>query len=455
MFNALHKLTNPTNKVLMVVLALSSMGTYGQQESDQQQLDGQETQQSKRQTSNPLSQSTKQSTKQSSKQAAKKQQASKQQSSQLAKKRSTPASNDYRQTNDATNTGSNQEVREFHEVLNDLLSEFAYDVKQGQVNGLKNLSIRKIDISDTLPRTYEQYVELLVTERIRENSKIKVINCIPCKTKSSTMVEGKLMITSPLTNLQKMDEAANQLGIENYMDVVLVYHTTHMVLAFNIFNTQSKELTWARTYNSETLRSRYQRMAVDFNQVDKSRKSDEYVPDYKFLLGISGSQLPNVAGSERDKSFIGIHLRAVEKFDNRRVDFGLLTSVWANTSKFLKSYPSEGTSASSGSTSYTGKSRPLPYKYVVGIHALAARNFVGDVEIYDRIRHGLHLGVGGMISTGYLAPSVIAGWDIYLGRRFVATLDAHYITESTILVGSDFQKSRGGGGGDFVLSYNF
>ena len=452
MLNALHKFTNPTNIILMVVLVLSSKGTYGQQQQyEQQQLDGQESQQAKRQSNKSLSQASQQA----SQQPVKKQQAGKQQNSQQVKKRSKPASNDYRQTSDGTNSGSNQDVRQFHEVLNDLLSEFAYDVKQGQVNGLKNLSIRKIDISDTLPRTYEQYIELLVTERIRENSKIKVINCIPCKTKSSTMIEGKLMITSPLTNLQKMDEAANQLGIENYMDVVLVYHTTHMVLAFNIFNSQSKELTWARTYNSETLRSRYQRMAVDFNQVEKSRKSDEYVPEYKFLLGISGSQLPNVAGSDRDKSFIGIHLRAVEKFDNRRVDFGLLTSVWANTSKFLNSYPSEGTSTSSGSTTYTGESRPLPYKYVVGIHALAARNFVGDVEVYDRIRHGLHLGVGGMISNGYLAPSAIAGWDIYLGRRFVATLDAHYITESTILVGSDFQKSRGGGGGDFVLSYNF
>jgi hypothetical protein len=339
-------------------------------------------------------------------------------------------------------------------VLNDLLSEFTYDVKQGQVNGLKNLSIRRVDISDTLPRTYEQYVELLVSERIRENSKVKLLNCVPCKSKSSTMVEGKLMITSPLTNLQRMDEAANQLGIENFMDVVLVYHTTHMVIAFNVFNTQSKELTWARTYNSETLRSNYQRMAVDFNQVDKSRNSDVYVPEYKIMLGVGGSQLPNVAGNDRDKSFLGVHIRALEKFDNRRLDFGLSTSIWTNTSNFLNAYPSEGTSTSSTST-YTGKSRPLPYKYLLGIHGLVARNFVGSVEIYDKVRHGVHLGVGGVISKGYLAPSTRAGWDIYLGRRFVATIDVHYITQSSILVGSDFQSSRAGGGGDLALSYNF
>lgn len=363
-----------------------------------------------------------------------------------------PTSNQGRP--DGSYTASSSDVRQFHDVLNDLLSEFTYDVKQGQVNGLKNLSIRRVDISDTLPRTYEQYVELLVSERLRENSKVKLLNCVPCKSKSSTMVEGKLMITSPLTNLQRMDEAANQIGIENFMDVVLVYHTTHMVLAFNVFNTQSKELTWARTYNSETLRSNYQRMAVDFNQVDKSRNSDVYVPEYKIMLGVGGAQLPNVAGNERDKSFLGVHIRALEKFDNRRLDFGLSTSIWTNTSEFLKAYPSEGTSSAS-TTTYTGKRRPLPYKYLLGVHGLLARNFVGSVEIYDKIRHGVHLGVGGVASKGYLAPSIRAGYDLYLGRRFVASFDAHYITQSSILVGTEFQSSRAGGGGDLALSYNF
>jgi hypothetical protein len=353
------------------------------------------------------------------------------------------------------NVASQKEVRQFHEVLNDLLTEFSFDVRKGQVDGLKNLSIRRVDISDTLPKTYEQYTELLVSERIRENGKIKLINCVPCKNKSSTMVDGKLLITSPLTNVQKMDEAANQLGIENYMDVVLVYHTTHMVLAFNIFNTQTKELLWARTYNSETLRSRYQKMAVDYNQIEKSRLSDEYIPEYKILLGIGGSSLPNVAGGEREKSFLAVHVRSVEKFSNRRIDFGLLTSGYISNSKFLKSYPSEGEAEANNETTYSGEARPLPYSYALSIQALTAFNFVGPVEVYDRVRHGIHLGLGGLISTGYLAPTARLGWDGYFGRRFVVTLSGHYIAQSTILVRGDYVKSRGGGGGDLILSYNF
>lgn len=392
---------------------------------------------------------------QAAKQQSRKQQA-KQQSGQQGKKRAQKSQSKQYAANDESSLpeASNRQIRQFHEVLNDLLTEFSYDVKQGQINGLKNIAIRRVSVSDALPSTYEQYVELLVSERIRENARVRVINCVPCKTKSSTLMDGKLMISSPMTNLQKMDEAAQQLNIENFMDVILVYHTTHMVLAFSVFNTTTKEEVWSRTYNSETLRSRYQKLAVDMNQIEKSRASDEYTPDYKFLLGIGGSQLPNVAGEARDKSFIGFHIRAAEKFDNRRTDFGLLTSVWLNSSNFLKSYPSEGTAADSTTTEYTGAARPVPYKFVLGIHAIYARNFVGEVESYDRIRHGLHIGVGGILSTGYLAPSVRFGWDAYFGRRWVLTLQGHYITDSTILVGSEYQKAKGGTGGDLALSFN-
>jgi hypothetical protein len=150
-----------------------------------------------------------------------------------------------------------------------------------------------------------------------------------------------------------------------------------------------------------------------------------------------------------------VHLRSVEKFDNRRSDFGLLTSGYLSTSTFLNTYPSEGTTTTTTTATYSGAARPVPYKFALGIQALTAYNFVGDVEVYDRMRHGAHFGLGGILSTGYLAPSVRLGWDVYFGRRFVVTMSAHYIAESTILVQGDYQKSRGGGGGDLVLSYNF
>lgn len=424
-----------------------SMATAFSQDQSQGRSQNADRQQSQRATPN---QSAKKQ--QASRQQSAKQQASKQQGKQGQSKSKRYAATEL--PPDDSPTASNKQVRQFHEVLNDLLTEFSYDVKQGQINGLKNLAIRRVSVSDALPSTYEQYVELLVTERIRENARVRMINCVSCKTKSSTLVDGKLMISSPSTNLQKMDEAAQQLNIENFMDVILVYHTTHMVLAFSVFNTTTKEEVWSRTYNSETLRSRYQKLAVDMSQIEKSRATTEYTPEYKFLLGIGGSRLPNVAGEERDKSFIGVHVRAVEKFDNRHVDFGLLTSLWLNTSNFLKAYPSEGTKTDTTTTTYDGEQRPIAYKYVLGLHALYARNFIGDIESYDRVRHGAHVGLGAIVSTGYLAPSIRLGWDAYFGRRWVLSLQGQYITDSTILVGSTYQKAKGGAGGDLSLSLN-
>src|SRR4051812_46651038 len=133
---------------------------------------------------------------------------------------------------------SSTHVRRFHEVLDELLAEFGYDVKMGQIKGLSNVSVRKIRVSKAIPKTYEDYIETLLQERIRENSQVRLIACVPCKTRTSSLVDGKLMITSPATNMARPESAAAQLGIENFMDAVLVYHTTHMVLAVSVFNAQ-------------------------------------------------------------------------------------------------------------------------------------------------------------------------------------------------------------------------
>ncbi len=189
---------------------------------------------------------------------------------------------------------SAQNVRRFHEVLDELLAEFGYDVKMGQIKGLKNLAIRKVRVSKAIPHSYERYLDMLITERVRENSRIKLINCIPCRTRTSSVVDGKLLVTSPATNMSRLDSAAASLGIDNFMDAVLVYHTTHMVLAVSVFDVNTKETVWARSYNSETIKSRYQKLAIDYSQVEKSRPGEDYQPEYRFLFGLGGAGMPNV-----------------------------------------------------------------------------------------------------------------------------------------------------------------
>lgn len=357
---------------------------------------------------------------------------------------------------EALEVDSAPKVRRFHEVLDELLAEFGYDVKMGQIKGLKNLAIRKVAVGDTLPRSYNNYVELLVAERVRENSQIRIINCLPCKTKTSRLVEGKLMITSPATNMAEMSRAADQLGIDYFMDVVLVYQTTHMVLAFQIFNTTTKEMVWTRTYNSETIKSRFQKLAVDYSQVEKSRPGEDYVPDYRYLVGLGGAALPNVDEDATSTGMLALHLRATEKFNNRRSEFGLNLDVFSATSALLNDYPSEGDATTATPAAPASNDlKPKPFTSAIGLFGIYAHNFLGALETYNVIRQGMHVGLGGLMSSGYLAPAARLGWDVYFGRRFVVSTTGMFIKSSTVLVKDQKFETKGGIGYEVAMSYNF
>ncbi|MEZ4743704.1 MAG: hypothetical protein R3B45_14885 [Bdellovibrionota bacterium] len=352
---------------------------------------------------------------------------------------------------------SSRTVRQFHEVLDELLAEFGYDIKLGQLKGLKNLAIRKVDVSSALPRTYSKYTKLLVSERIRENSTIRLINCTPCTTKTSKLIEGKLVITSPSTNAAMLKSVANQLGIENFMDIVLVYHTTHMVLAFQIFNAETNESLWDRTYNSETIKSRYQKLAIDYSQVAKSRPGEEYVPEYRLLVGLGGSGIPNVGGDNSDSSMLNLQFRATERFDSRRSEFGMMFTIHKSLNSLMSKYPTLGgdNQESTSSTEEDGPLRPKPFETALGIYGIYAHNFLGSVESYNEVRQGIHFGLGGIISSGYLAGSAAIGWDIFFGRRFVTSFTGLYLAPSKVLVGSETVETKGGAGGSVTVSFNY
>ena len=354
--------------------------------------------------------------------------------------------------------GNSKTVRQFHEVLDELLMEFGYDIKMGQLNGLKNVSIRKVEVSEELPKTYERYIELLIEERIRENAQVKLINCLPCRTRSSLLVDGKLKITSPSHNLGQLNTAAEQLGIDNFMDVILVYHTTHMVLAFQIFNAGTKELVWARAYNSETIKSRFQKMAVDYSQVAQSRVSTEYQPEYKFMFGLGAASIPNVSENANDRTMANLQVRASERFNNRRSDFGLLLSIMSTTASFLKEYPAadgSGTATTVDPDAETSpETKPAAFKAAFAIYGVYGHNFLGNVESYNKARHGVHIGIGPTIATGYLAGTIRAGWDVYFGRRFVTSLAVMELLPTTITLAGKTVKTPGGVGADLVLSLN-
>lgn len=359
--------------------------------------------------------------------------------------------------NGKDHVADSKSVRKFHEVLDELLTEFGYDVKANQVQGLKNLAIRKVRVSEALPKSYENYIDLLSSEQIRQNSDIRLINCIPCRAKTSNIIEGKLKISSPQTNLDQLRMAANKMGIENFMDIVLVYHTTHMVLAYQVFEVETGEMLWAKAYNSETIRSRFQKLAIDYKQVAKSRDSDEYDPEYRYLFGLGGGGIANVSGDSQDNSVLALSVRATEKFNNRHSEFGLMFTYYRTMAALATDYPT-ATKADPETTDPTTQTvtttTPEPFSNAFGLFAMYAHNFLGSIESYDNIRHGISGGIGAIVASSYFAGATKVGWDIYFGRRFATTLSATYILPSQILLDGKTVATKGGGSTDIIFAVN-
>lgn len=345
-------------------------------------------------------------------------------------------------------------VRRFHEVLDELLAEFGYDVKLGQIKGLKNLAIRKVTVNNALPRSYKTYIRSIVSERIRENSQIRLISCISCTNKTSRMIDGRLVITSPATNMAEMNRAAETLGIDYFMDVVLVYHTTHMVLAFQTFNTDTKEMVWARTYNSETIKSRFQKLAVDYSQVKKSRPGEDYEPEFRLLAGLGGATVPNVSGDPNDEGMMLVYLRATERFDNRTHEFGVGLNLYQTTNDLLSNYPTTGTTADTTTTDGT-TSTLTPYKSAIVPYMIYAYNFLGEVESYNATRLALTGGLGTLLASGYFAPMLKVGLDAYFGRSFGVVSSLMYLAASRVQVNNEYRDIAGGVGGEVAFVYNF
>jgi hypothetical protein len=357
---------------------------------------------------------------------------------------------------------SAKKVRQFHEVLDELLAEFGYDVRSGILKDVKNLSIRRVIVSDALPHTYKKYVGMLITERIVDNTNVRLVNCISCNIKSSKLVDGTLRISSPSANLSQLQHISRTLGIDNFMDIVLVYHSTHMVLGFEIYKADSNELLWARTYNSETIRSRFQKLAIDYNQVAKSRVSNEYEPEYRTMFGIGGGGIPNTGGQDSDSSMLTLHFRATERFDNRRSEFGLLLATYHTVSSLLSDYPVvEGTGGKDDEEDQPNDAdvftpaTPQPFSTAVTLNGLYVYNFLDTVESFNQIRHGINMGIGGVFASGYFAGTTRLGWDINFGKTFTLGISGIYIMPSTIMVENKSVDTKGGGGLDVVVSYAF
>ncbi|MFL5815500.1 MAG: hypothetical protein ACJ763_18130 [Bdellovibrionia bacterium] len=321
---------------------------------------------------------------------------------------------------------SDSKTRNFYEVLEDVLSDFEYDLKNGNVQGLKDLSVRNIAMSENVPPSFRSHLELLVSERILKTSKTRVIQCLQCRSKRTQLSGDKVVVSSPDSNPVELSRIAKENGILHFMDVSFAYQSSGMLLSLHITDPEQGTIIWSRTYNSENSRTSAARRGVDYSQIDDSRKQAEYVPTIQYRLGVLYLSEPNVG--ERTGA-AGIGFRAVERYDNRHKEVGFEIDVLKNASSIVGS-------TSSTVDLYSGVNATLLF-----VHGW---NFIGDEENYNHPRGSFMLGLGGTYASGFLGGLLRAQYEWRLGKSYAVSPTLGYRPKSTAFISSNPAGEVGG-----------
>jgi TolB-like protein len=329
--------------------------------------------------------------------------------------------------------------RNFYDVLEDVLGDFEYDLKNNNVSGLKSLSIRNIAVSESVPASFKNHLELLLTERILRTTRTNVIQCLPCRARHSMMDGDKVVITSAETNSAELTRIANQNGIEHFMDAAFAYQPTGLVLSMYIVDPQSGSVVWSRSYNSEVSRAEAVRRGVDPSQMDDLVKTNEYRPVIQYHLGLSYFYEPNIGGAT---GCIGLNFRVMERYDHFKKEVGFELDYFKDGA----SISGPAADASVTGNIYSGFNLTGLFQH--------AWNFIGEEEDFNRIRSGVIVGIGGTYASGYLAGLVRATYEWRMGKRFSAAPSIGYRPSSTAYLGSSAETGIAVGGLEFGLSLN-
>lgn len=311
--------------------------------------------------------------------------------------------------------------RNFYDVLEDTLGDFEFDLKSGNVTGLKNLSIRNLVVSENIPASFRGHLDLLLTERILKNTKAKVLQCLACRAKKTSLSNNQVTISSPETDPAELAKIAAAGGIEHFLDAVFTYQPAGLMLSMTVTEPSTGSIVWSRSYNSETSRAAAFRRGVDYSQTDDVRRATEYVPTLQYR-GIVGYVYEPNAGAYSGCLQFGF--RMVERYDNRKKEVGFEVNYLKDSSTLL----SGGAAEAATDNLYSGLNLTLLF-----VHAW---NFIGDEENFNRVRGSFVASVGGTYASGFLGGVVRGGWEWRLGKHTAVSVTAGYRPPATAFVGT-------------------
>lgn len=309
--------------------------------------------------------------------------------------------------------------RNFYSVLEDLLGDFEYDLKNGQVGGLRDLAIRSIVVNESVPASFKNHLDLVLSERLMKAAKIRILQCLQCKSRKTVVSGEKMVVSGPENNPQELARIARQSGIQSFMDVVFSYQPTGMVLSLSIVDAESGAMSWSGSYNSETSRTASFRRGIVAPQVDGVRSASEYLPVVQYRLMVGYWQQQNVATTT---GTLGLGLRMMERYDNRRKEVGFELDYFRNSSSIV------GASTTTATDLYAGMNVTLLFMH--------AWNLIGEEENLNRARGGVALGIGGTYASGFLGGLVRGAYEWRLARHWAVSANLGYRPSATKFVGS-------------------
>jgi hypothetical protein len=322
-----------------------------------------------------------------------------------------------------TGTGANStDARNFYEVLGDLLSDFEYDLKNGGVTGLKDMAIRNIAMSENIPPSFRNHLELVVSEKILATTKTRLVQCLPCRARKATLNQDQILVTSADLNPNELARIAKGEGIENFMDMAFSYQASGMILSMTTVDATTGSVIWSRSYNSETSRASAYRRGVDFSQMDASVKQNEYIPTLQYRGMVSYLSEPD-AGARA--SCLSLGFRLVERYDNRRKEVGFEMDYIADVSS-LSGGTRTVTATDTGARIYSTFNLSLLF-----VHAW---NLIGAEENYNQMRGSIFTAVGGTYGSGYLGGLFRAGYEWRLAKHWAVDVNLGYRPKATTLI---------------------
>ena len=331
-------------------------------------------------------------------------------------------------------------TRNFYQVLDDVLSDFEYDLKTGQVVGLKDLSIRNIATSENVPPSFKNHLELLLTERILKTNKTRIVHCPACRSKKATLDGESMVIASSDSNVPEMQRMAKMNGILNFMDIAFAYQPSGMILSLQISDVESGTTLWSKSYNSQLTRASAQRKGIEVKSEDDKLKN-EYQTTMQYRPTLSAVLTPK-AGSG-SATVLAFGLRSTELYDNHTKEVGVEINYYIDTST-LSSQPVSKTAT-----------RNIYSEFNLTMLFVHGWNVYGNEDDINKVRGMIFAGAGGTYASGFLGALFRVGYEWRLAKHWSVTGFAGYRPSSNVVIAPATTIALGGMEGGLGVGFIF